>query len=446
MIRRQNARSGMILVAAVIAAVGPSVVLGQGVSPAPAPGLHLTLDEARALALSQSKGLALARLHIEELRHTRKAAAADYFPKVLSEVAYFHFNDNLGKVVAIPSGRFNLGGARTVNVLDQNTTFGSITVAQPVTPLLKVHQAVKLAKADEAIAAAQFDGGTRKLLEGVEQLYYGVYGTQLARGAALAGVGAAEQAWTSNRTPEARAAFLEAQQDLLAADKGLDDLAEQLNGLLGLPLDTVLVLAEPPMPVVSVPSAEQAVCMAIASSPEVREAAQTVEKARAGLAVAKLAFMPDINVFGSYFNQQGVPFIQNNIGAIGVQGSWTIFEFGKRSHTVRMREMQVAEASRQLQMARDKVSQATLKAYRELTQAQQALGIASELAQIRRKGASPATQALVVKAEGDLLQADIALRLALGQVQGMIGPIFSPTPGRVDAGAFRIGSGHDHGH
>ena len=50
--------------------------------------------------LSNNKLLNLAALNAESKAFAVKAAQSDYFPKVIGTAMYFHFNDNLGTVLA----------------------------------------------------------------------------------------------------------------------------------------------------------------------------------------------------------------------------------------------------------------------------------------------------------------------------------------------------------
>ena len=117
--------------------------------PATGPAVRrLTLDEAKQLAMLNNKSLTLARLNVAEKGHAIAAAKKDYFPKVLGVDSYLHFNDSLGSVVTIDHGARQgiLGrpGVSTINafVLNQDTNFASVMVAQPITKLIAVNAAV----------------------------------------------------------------------------------------------------------------------------------------------------------------------------------------------------------------------------------------------------------------------------------------------------------------
>ncbi len=143
---------------------------------------RLSLEQAQQLALVNNTGLTLGRLGVQEKSLAVDAARKDYFPKLLGNVSYFHFNDNLGSVTTIRTGQRGIlpvGSRRfAVTVENQDSTLTALTIAQPITKLIAVNAAVQLATADTQIAKAQLDKGTRDLLSGVAQAYHGLYGAQ----------------------------------------------------------------------------------------------------------------------------------------------------------------------------------------------------------------------------------------------------------------------------
>jgi outer membrane protein TolC len=58
-------------------------------------------------------------------------------------------------------------------------------------------------------------------------------------------------------------------------------------------------LVEPPLPVLPYRCADEVIGLALASSPEVREAQLTIEKAQAALAAGKLDYVPSIAAVGA---------------------------------------------------------------------------------------------------------------------------------------------------
>jgi outer membrane protein TolC len=67
-----------------------------------------------------------------------------------------------------------------------------------------------------------------------------------------------------------------------------------------------------------------------------------LRKARAGVAAARTAYIPDVTAFARHSYQDGVPFLVRNFGTFGVSLSYDVFDFGKRRAAVREREIEVA--------------------------------------------------------------------------------------------------------
>src|SRR5262245_53650256 len=99
-------------------------VMGQGNTKA----RRITLTEAKAQAQAVGKAGNLGQLAIDAARYHRKAAEADYFPKIGSTFANLHFNKFLGQRIETAS--------RTVELplADKDQTIVAVTVTQPVTP------------------------------------------------------------------------------------------------------------------------------------------------------------------------------------------------------------------------------------------------------------------------------------------------------------------------
>ena len=188
---------------------------------------------------------------------------ANYFPQLVGGVVYFRFSDFLGEVltaggrtVSGPRGRPLVTFPTTsvqAAVFNQDSSWSTVSVAQPVTDLLKVRQGVKIAKADEQIAQAQMDKATRELLSGVEQLFWGLVAARRIQAGAIEAVRGAEQLVKAENNVLFRTALLEAKQGLQQVEKQVADVQEQLNNLLDLPPCTVLELVEPPLPAVPYP-------------------------------------------------------------------------------------------------------------------------------------------------------------------------------------------------
>ncbi len=168
-------------------------------------------------------------------------------------------------------------------------------------------------------------------------------------------------------------------------------MQEQLSGLLDLPSCTVLELVVPALPVMPYRCADDVIGLALSASPEIQEDQQTIHKAEAALAAGKLDYMPSIAVTGGYLNQTGMSYVQQDIGYVGVVGTWTFVDWGKRRNVVHERQNLVDMANLKLQQTQDEVRQKAQKAFREWTESAEALKTAQELVGLRREAEKKAT-------------------------------------------------------
>jgi outer membrane protein TolC len=406
----------------------PATVLPPG----PRSVYRLSLEDAQRIALADNTGLVLGRLGVQEKSIAVDAARRDYFPKLLGSDLYFHFNSNLGRVVGVASGKLGIlpsGTPVAVTAVNQDSNLFSITLAQPITKLIAVNAAVQLARADAQIAQTQLDKGTRDLLSGVAQAYYGLYGAQRIEAALGLQIEFATRLAKTNSDPEIRVGIIEAQQGLLQVQAQIAELTEQLNNLLGQPSCTHYELVVPLPPVVPVRDSEEAVHLALRCNPQVQEAMATVEKARAALKVANAEFLPDVTIFGSYFNQTSLAIIPPNFGALGISATYTFFDWGKRRRVRDQRETQIAQASLNVRSTIEKVRLETVQAYAGYQHAQQAFGLAQDMLGARKDAEGrhkdpeglAIAQAATAKSELELIQAEIAYRVAYARLVGTIG-------------------------
>jgi outer membrane protein TolC len=394
------------------------------------PVYRLTLEQARDRALTNNKALILARLNADEKALATSAAKRDYFPKFLASDTYFHFDRPLGTVLTTPSGPSGGLPSTTVaaNVLNQDTNLATVLAAQPITKLIAVNALVQIARADENIARAKLDQGTRDLLSGVTQAYYGLTGAQRIRDALELQIKVLEQLAAAKPSADLRVGLLEARQGLAQVKGQIRELTDQMNNLLDFPVCTQLELVDPVPPPPQVTCADEAARLAVSCNGEVREAEETIAKAEAALKIARMDYLPDVNVIGGYANQTGASYIQPNFGYLGITGSYTLFDWGKRREVKRDRQTLLAVAQQNLAVTRDKVELEARKTYGTFEQAQEAYRLAGEMVQARReaeKGAADAGAMLTAKgatakAELEYMKAEIAYRVAHAQLMGII--------------------------
>jgi outer membrane protein TolC len=206
---------------------------------------------------------------------------------------------------------------------------------------------------------------------------------------------------------------------------------------LGLPLDTRLELdAAVPASFDQRPR-EEYVQTAWAANPEILAAEEAIRKARAGLTLAKSAYVHDITAYARHSYQDGVPFLVRNFGTFGFTLNWEVFDFGKRRAAVREREAQLAQAEENLQRLQQQVAVGIERRYNRVQQTRNLVQVANQVVKLRQEGERLAgnqlTQGVVLvserrqstaatyKAEADFLQASLGYLLAWAELEQAVG-------------------------
>jgi len=420
------------------------------VSMAQAQERKLTLQEAIDLASHSNHGLKAASYQVAAEEQKRRMAKADYYPSITNESNALHITDI--QRVQVPAGAFGAAIPAANVFLTQGTetfeTSGTM-LAQPITQLIKIHAANKIAVSDVGASQAALRKSTNDVVFRVHELYYRVLTSQLQKEAAELQITSGNENLEENNQQvkngsllevarvESRANLLEAQQALLATDMQIADLTIQLNDVLGLPLDTKLVLDPNVDVALEVPLREESVRTALDQNPEIKEAAQTLAKAQAARSAAKAEYIPDITAFARYSYQNGVPFVDRNFGTFGIHLSYDVFDAGKRKALVRERRDEVAEAEENLQRVKDEVEVHIQMIYNRLDVARSMVNVKREYLAARQESARlsedqfkqgitlasqrDSSRAQAVNARAGLLDASLAYLLARDDLNRALG-------------------------
>jgi outer membrane protein TolC len=419
---------------------------------------HLTLPQAIDLALKQNRSLGLARLGVADSEHKKQVAHSDYFPHIKNESAVLHITDLAG--VDIPAGAF--GAPASTGPIPAHSLFldqGSLTtytsgtgLAQPLTQMFKIRESNRAATADINSAKIQVDQAEDEVVLKVRQVYYSLLIAQLKQQAAVEEVNASQvkdqeaQDAVLNGSAldvaamESRAALLDARQAVLTQNLQIHSLSLTLSDLLGLPLETQLQLdADPSVGALTTPSREECIQIAQDHSPEIRSAQQAVLKAKAGLAAAKDAYIPDITGLARYSYQSGIPFLVHNFGTFGASFSYDLFDGGRRIAEVKDSRTLLSEAELNLAKVKDEVAVQVETAYDKVEQlrnmvgvAEQALNARVELARLSDRqfeqtealaSARSEAHAKAASAKASYLEATLGLSLAQADLKRSIGQL-----------------------
>lgn len=426
---------------------------------------RMTLDEAVALALKQNSVLRIARAKVREAERRSEQARSHFFPQLTTDANLWQVLER--QRLEIPRGALGLypqigpipGAAFGIPQGGNTLAFSSTRLGQPLTQLYRIREGYQVSLRDREIAQADVLRAENEIALRTHEAFFGLLITQRQRNAAQAArEAAAERLHEAQqgvkagvvlevRALGARAALLESRQAVLTAENTMSDLSLEFNELLGLPLETDLELVAPGPGGPVQGTAAEFVTVALASNPEIRSALQTVGKARHGVAAARAERIPDVSAFGQYTYQNAVPFLPRNNGVLGLALNWTVFDGGRKRAVIGEREAQLTQAEENLRRLRNRITIDVEKAYRKVNRSQQLVEVAREAVALWRESERIAAdqfdvgvlvnagyreaQAARSKSEADLLQAELGYRLAVAELERIVGA--SAPPSAADA-------------
>ncbi len=439
--------------APIIAIIVCCVLFGAG--QVSAETLKLSLPEAVDLALKQNTVLKISRAKVLENQERIVSAKAKYFPQLSNETSYVGLSDR--QLMNIPAGSLgNVPGLGPFPTQDTKINQGSNTLlltttklTQPLTQLFKIDEANQIAKDDHKISESDKRKTELEIIFGVHQLYYGLLIAQKQKEAAQAALNAAQEGLSESEDAVrsgnvldvletgSRVQLLQSRQLLLTAENQISDTTSELNNLLGLPLETVLDMADVDGSSLAPQALQQYLQEALSNNPELQAAKYNVEKANHAVSAANDEYIPDVSLIASHNYEHGAPFLTHNIGIFGVQITWNIFDWGSRKGVVGQRKSQLIQAKENVKRLEDNITVEISKAYRKLERTKLIVEVAGEAvvqqkenqrlsakrmeAGVIKKAQYAESVAAVKKAEWEELQAKLGYRLAQAELDRIAG-------------------------
>jgi outer membrane protein TolC len=386
---------------------------------------HITLSDAVELALKHNHEVRIAGFTVAENEHAKDAARSGYFPHLTNQSQILTVTDtqfiqiaagSLGAVAGTPiptqSATLNQGG--------KTFAISGTTLSEPLTQLLtRVKPANEIASAELDASRANKRETVNEVALQVHQLYYQLLVTQLHRSATQAKIRAAQDleserveqvkygSTLDEQLIESRAQTLEAKQALLTAELQISDLTMQLNDVMGLPVTTALELDASVPEVKESCQREECVKTALASHPEILAARAQVEKASAGVRLAKADYVPDVSAFAKYDYQSGVPFLARNFGSFGAQLTYDLFDGGRRRAALGESEAKLAQARENLARVSEDVEVKVETAWNRLDRTREMVSVSQQILALRTESTRVTAQELL-KGEALQSQADAA--------------------------------------
>ena len=440
-------------VAVVIAAC--VLLAGGGEASAEPVKYSVTLPQAVELALKQNSMLKIARTKVTERDQKIVSARSQYFPQLSNSSKLVGLSDT--NFIKVPAGSLgNVPGVGPYPTQDVSINQGSnpfflseTTLAQPTTQLLKIREANEIARAERSIAEAEMKRSEDETVFAVHQFYYALLVAYKEKDAADALLTASQENLHESEegvsagnlldvtVTAARANLLQSRQALIVAETRISDVTSELNDLLGLPSDAILEVTDSGVPELTEPLKDQAYDQARARNGELLAARETVEKSRHAVMAAKYEYIPDVTLFARHIYQHNAAFLTNNVGIIGAELTWNIFDWGKRKGEVGQRVAQQSQAEENLARIDKRIVIEIDKVYRKMERARKMLDVTREALSLWRENTRlsenglkagtvtaakhAATIAALKKAEMEALHASLEYRLAQTELNKTIG-------------------------
>jgi outer membrane protein TolC len=420
------------------------------------PPIHLSLDQAIDLAIKQNRSIYLRSLAVEDMRSKKDEARSNYMPQLKTIGGIHHVTELAG--IEIPAGAFgNFPSTGSVPAkslfIDQggDTAYtGGVELDQPLTQLLRIHQANVSAEQDILVAQTQFSQAQADVALNVRKLYYGILINQRQLQASQEQLEAMRVKDSEAQrdvehgnaleiaTFQTKASILEAQQKSLTLKLQGEDLNRELDDLLGLPIGKQIDLdSDMPAQSIDLPSSSEATRIALEQNQDIRAARHLLEKAKAELTAAKDAYIPDITGSSRYSYQSGVPLLEHNFGTFGFNLSFDLFDGGRREAQVRDARTAVTSAEVTVDKLQLEVTVEIQEEYDRVEELKELVGVVQQAVEVSTEAARLADRqfeqnALLTAARSQahadlagaaalLLEANLNLSLAQAEVKKTIG-------------------------
>jgi outer membrane protein len=339
-------------------------VMGQGKGPSAEP--HLTIDQAVKQALEHNRQVINARLEIEKTTHQIEAAQKHFLPVFdikLTESYLLTSSDYVFKQGAfgtyegigpIPAEETKIRSNKKWN------TFLSATISQPISQLYRLQLGIEALELGKSIVQEKFQALRNTIKAETKRLYFGIVLSQGAKDAAREQIEALrelervtfdltdQQINLASDLLEVKARMAKAESESLSIRNQLVIAKQQLNNLMGRPLDEDFTVQYVPLPSVADIRFMDVRARAFKRRSEIKETRLKQRQAETEIRIKKAEYIPDVSILFNYLSPFDSEFLPRNIATIGVQLSWDVFDWGRK-------KQELAERTRTLEQAGNEI-------------------------------------------------------------------------------------------
>jgi outer membrane protein len=385
----QNHRSSLVRRTMVIVGVASVFV------PRLLHGQTITLSEAVRTAESHDRSIHIAELEREKALRGVGVAETNRFP-IFSVTA---LGSQPLTQLGITLERGSLGVYPHDGPIPGETTtlqsplrFGFIgyaSVTQPVTQQFKIGLGIELAKAGVDATTEQIRAKRQGVVNEVRRLYYGIARAESGKTTLRATVDFLRQLdrETSQQVVQrvalqadllnVKAQLVQAEYELLKMDDPIQSQKEQLNRLMGRPIDAPLDIDVSSIVEHEPVSLTDAYAEALASRPEIRLAKVQQRKAQLERRIASAERIPDVSL--SLFALRTVNFssvFPSSVSSVGLQATWDVFDWGRKRKEIQTKQDGEIQAAVELKDTEARVMVDVAHQYRLIVEACKAVELA----------------------------------------------------------------------
>jgi outer membrane protein TolC len=366
---------------------GPALALGLAAASAqaqqapPTLGVRATaIAEAVEAALRQSPDALSSEAEVAGAEASRAEVRGGFGPKV-------HVDANLQQW----NSPFELSfGGGAIRVREPFTWTASVSIIQPLTPLLVIYDQYKVVDLGVDVAAVRREATRKEIALRVVQAYYRLLEAQRLTEIARASVGQLEA-----QEKQAQSLFANGvigKNDLLRAQLALASARQReiqtrgqveiARGVLqatigrppGEPFEPVPFSGDPPP--LGEPSVALAESRAVAQRVELRELDRRVDQADKSVSYAQKKLLPQVNAVGNYTHVEGSAFQQADAAYVGVFASWDVWDWGTTTSGIAQADAKLQQARVARRKLEDEVRLEARQAFVNAASAAEALAVA----------------------------------------------------------------------
>ncbi|MEI6669266.1 MAG: TolC family protein [Acidobacteriota bacterium] len=409
----------------------------------------LTLDAAVALAVKENRGVQLSAIDLAKAGEVVAQARTRRLPKIEANV--LAGQTLVPMEFAIPMGALGVFAAtgpipaHNATVTTPRTFSGlvNLSMAQPLTQLVKVGLATRDARVGEELARETLHEQQRNTVLRVKDTYYQVAQAQAQISGAKASLAYlielsalvdrqfAEQTVLQSDVLTMKGQVLQQQYQVLVLENALASSKETLNHLLGRDLRTDFAVEEQPVPGADDLDLAAARANAIAQRSEIRMAGLQTKKADIEIRRQRAEYLPDISVQLSYLSLSHVSFVPKQSVSAALLLQWQPFDWGLTRHKIAELEGGSRQAALSVEDARQRVDLDVNATFRSLTESRAQLATQAAIQETEREKLRVLTHQYQQQAVllADLLRQQAAVAQASNQYQQALARLWSATAG-----------------